>query len=76
MKFPSFLPSFRGRVFAAATMFAALASSILADTLPSPSGAAFSRGALFTVAGYAADKPALSGFPVLVRISDDAPTGF
>ena len=76
MKFPSFLPPLRGRVLAAATMFAALASSILADTLPSPSGAAFSRGALFTVAGYAADKPALAGFPVLVRISDDMPTGF
>ena len=72
----SFLPPLRGRFLAAAAMFAALASSILADTLPSPSGAAFSRGALFTVAGYAADKPALAGFPVLVRISDNTPAGF
>ena len=76
MKFPSFLPPLRGRFLAAAAMFAALASSVRADTLPSPSGAAFSRGALFTVAGYAADKPALAGFPVLVRISDNTPAGF
>ena len=76
MKFPSFLPPFRGRFLAAAALFAVLASSVRAETPPAPIGATFEYGALFTVAGYAAGKPALAGFPVLVRISDDSPTGF
>ena len=55
------------------------AASVLpagADSLPRPAGAAFGRGALFTVDGYAAGRPALEGFPVLVRISAGSPEGF
>ena len=43
--------------------------------LPQPAGFEFSAGAKFTVAGYAGSAP-LSGFPVLVRISDGSPSGF
>ena len=76
MKHHSILPPFRGRFLAAAAMFAVLASSVRAETPPAPVGATFDYGALFTVAGYAAGKPALAGFPVLVRISDNTPAGF
>ncbi len=44
--------------------------------LPRPVAAAYARGAQFEVAGYDASKPALSGFPVLVRIANDSPSGF
>ena len=43
--------------------------------LPRPV-ASFARGAQFEVVGYDASKPALSGFPVLVRIANDSPSGF
>ena len=43
--------------------------------LPQPAGFEFSAGVKFTVAGYAGSAP-LSGFPVLVRISDGSPSGF
>ena len=62
--------------FAALAAFAFMfASPALAD-LPRPTSATFAKGAMFTVAGYEAGKPALTGFPVLVRISDDSPEGF
>ena len=44
--------------------------------LPHPVAASYARGAQFEVAGYDASKPALSGFPVLVRIANDSPSGF
>ena len=62
--------------FAALAAFAFMfASPALAD-LPRPTSATFAKGAKFTVEGYAAGKPALSGFPVLVRISDNSPSDF
>ena len=42
--------------------------------LPGPSSAPFDKGALFTVAGYTGST--LSGFPVLVRIAENSPSGF
>ena len=45
-------------------------------TLPRPLTAAFDKGALVTVAGYNAAKPALTNFPVLVRIAAGSPSGF
>lgn len=53
-----------------------LAFTACADSLPRPNGATFDSGALFSVAGYAAGKPALANFPVLVRIAEDSPAGF
>ena len=47
-----------------------------AFALPHPVAASFARGAQFEVAGYDASRPALSGFPVLVRIADNSPSGF
>ena len=55
---------------------AALALPARADSLPRPMIAAFTHGAKLTVAGYAAGKPTLSDFPVLVRISTGSPVGF
>ena len=61
--------------FAAIAVFAFMfASPVWA--LPGPTSATFAKGAKFTVKGYAAGKPALTGFPVLVRISNGSPTGF
>ena len=63
--------------------FAALAAfafmfALPAWALPGPTSEniTFAKGAKFTVAGYAADKPALTGFPVLVRIAENSPLGF
>ena len=61
--------------------FAALAAfafmfALPAWALPRPTSATFAKGAKFTVEGYAADKPALTGFPVLVRIAKNSPLGF
>ena len=47
-----------------------------AGALPHPANYEFDCGAKFTVSGYAAGKPALSGFPVLVRIHEGSPSGF
>ena len=55
--------------------FASLAFSASA-TVPRPLAAAFDKGALVTVAGYDAAKPALTNFPVLVRIAAGSPAGF
>ncbi len=44
--------------------------------IPRPADANFTYGAKLTVAGYQSGKPALSGFPVLVRISEGSPSGF
>ena len=44
--------------------------------LPGPTSAIFAKGAKFTVEGYAAGKPALTDFPVLVRIAENSPLGF
>ena len=49
--------------------------------LPGPTDHSFLKGAMFTVAGYTnengtARSEPLSGFPVLVRISEDSPSGF
>lgn len=63
----------------AALLFAALALPTWADSTlprPDPSIAEFARGVKFSVAGYDAAKPALTNFPVLVRLSDDSPSGF
>lgn len=57
-------------VFGAVSFTAAFAA------LPQPQGTEFDYGAKFTVSGYAAGKPALSGFPVLVRIQNGSPSGF
>ena len=57
-------------VFGAVSFTAAFAA------LPKPAGYEFDYGAKLTVSGYAAGKPALSGFPVLVRIADNSPSGF
>ena len=57
------------------TFIAAFAAST-AQALPRPTAASYARGAQFEVAGYDASKPALSGFPVLVRIANDSPSGF
>ena len=57
-------------VFGAVSFTAAFAA------LPKPANYEFDRGAKFTVSGYAAGKPALSGFPVLVRIEEGSPQGF
>ena len=48
------------------------------DTLPRPDPAVaeFTRAVKFSVAGYDTEKPALTNFPVLVRLSDDSPRGF
>ena len=54
----------------------ALSSLPAAAALPGPAGFSFAKGAKFTVAGYAAGKPALSGFPVLVRLQANSPAGF
>ena len=43
--------------------------------LPGPSSASFDKGAMFTVAGYTGSSQ-LSGFPVLVRIAENSPSGF
>ena len=56
-------------------LVAALAAPLFAD-LPRPVAASYARGAQFEVAGYDADKPALTNFPVLVRIAHDSPSGF
>ena len=58
--------------------FLACASTLAAraDSIPRPAGATFARGALFMVDGYAAGRPALDGFPVLVRLSAGSPSGF
>ena len=47
-----------------------------AGALPHPASYEFDYGAKFTVSGYAAGKPTLSGFPVLVRIQNGSPSGF
>lgn len=50
--------------------------SLHSFALPSPTAAAYNWGAQLTVAGYDANKEALSGFPVLVRISPETIDGF
>ena len=64
--------------FALAACVAAvsLCTTAAVAALPGPAGFSFAKGAKFTVAGYAAGKPALSGFPVLVRLQANAPVGF
>ena len=57
------------------TCIAAFAAST-AHALPRPTAASYARGAQFEVAGYDSSKPALSDFPVLVRIANDSPSGF
>ena len=64
------------RPFPLFVLLALCASALPASALPAPAGFSFAKGAKFTVAGYAAGKPALSGFPVLVRLQADSPVGF
>ncbi len=52
---------------------AMLSASLFA--LPGPTDVSFDKGALFTVAGYTGAST-LSGFPVLVRIAKNSPSGF
>ncbi len=61
----------------AALLFAALAANVWAVDLPRPNPdiAEFARGVKFTVNGYTGTE-VLTNFPVLVRLSDDSPTGF
>ena len=47
----------------------------IARALPAPTSATFDKGALFTVAGYTGAST-LSGFPVLVCIAKNSPSGF
>ncbi len=51
-----------------------------AAQLPAPTGASFAKGAKFTVAGYTnangTARSELTGFPVLVRIAANSPSGF
>lgn len=73
------LPSFLLPALLALAFVLACAAPALA--LPAPVGASYAKGAPFTVAGYTnangtARSETLSGFPVLVRISEDSPSGF
>ena len=43
--------------------------------LPGPTSAVFAKGSKFTVSGYTGSET-LSGFPVLVRIAENSPSGF
>ena len=52
------------------------ALALSARALPSPTNASYDWGAQLTVAGYDAAKPALTNFPVLVRIAENSPNGF
>lgn len=61
--------------FAALAAFAFMFASP-SWALPGPTSATFAKGAMFTVAGYAAGKDPLTGFPVLVRIKESSPQGF
>ena len=56
-------------------LFALCALALPAAALPGPSTASFAKGVQFTVSGYTGAS-ALSGFPVLVRIAEDSPSGF
>ena len=47
-----------------------------ARALPGPADASFNWGAQLTVAGYDSEKAALADFPVLVRVSPSAVSGF
>ena len=63
-----------------ATMFVLsvlLGAQLFAEesSLPQPKSASFEKGAMFTVADYEGSSP-LSGFPVLVRIAENFPSGF
>ena len=55
--------------------FLASLMAFMAQALPGPTGFTFDKGALFTVAGYTGAST-LSGFPVLVRIAENSPSGF
>ena len=55
--------------------FLASLVTFTAQALPGPTSATFDKGALFTVAGYTGSS-SLSGFPVLVRIKENSPSGF
>lgn len=58
-----------------ALAFLASLAAYTARALPGPKSAAFDKGALFTVSGYTGSTT-LSGFPVLVRIAENSPSGF
>ena len=65
-----------GRAVALLTLtFIVAFAAFTAQALPRPTSAAFAKGALFTVAGYTGAST-LSGFPVLVRIAENSPSGF
>ncbi len=51
------------------------ALALPASALPGPTSASFAKGAKLTVAGYTGSSP-LAGFPVLVRIAENSPSGF
>ena len=55
--------------------FLACATLSSALALPGPTSASFDKGAMFTVSGYTGAST-LSGFPVLVRIAENSPSGF
>ncbi len=73
-------PAAQGRVYGALSLFAVFALALFAAApvraLPGPTAASYAWGALFTVAGYDANKETLTDFPVLVRISPVTITGF
>ena len=69
---PRRLLTFCGAVLAAAV---ALAAAPASAALPSPNGATYAKGAMFTVGEYSGSDP-LPDFPVLVRVSENSPSGF
>ena len=50
-------------------------ATLSSAALPGPTSATFAKGAPFTVVGYTGSET-LSGFPVLVRIAENSPSGF
>ena len=63
------------RPFPLFALLALCALTLPASALPGPSSASFAKGAKLTVAGYTGSSP-LAGFPVLVRIAENSPSGF
>lgn len=60
---------------ATCTVTVVLFAAAAAAALPGPETVAFAKGAKFAVAGYTGGET-LTNFPVLVRISNNAPAGF
>ena len=70
------IPPTPGRRALAVAFLSSVLAAPCALALPSPTGASYAWGAQLTVDGYDAARPALTNFPVLVRIGDGSPSGF